>query len=1147
MTNANHPVPESTDIDAALIDASAAQAHSWLASTADEQDPATEQLADLLRNPDGVAFTMDFVDRVMRPEDDKVAAHALKSVTANYDASFLGLINGSLVGLGGFFGPILPNLVMPLARIRMRQMVGHLVLDAEGEALNKTLDKAAESGEQLNLNLLGEAVLGDKEARSRADRTLKLIQNPRVTYVSVKASSMVAQLNPWDIEGSLVRLKERLRPLYEAAVKRPDKVFINLDMEEYHDLHLTVRLFTELLSEPEFTNLEAGIVLQAYLPDTFDALAHLAEFAKNRVAEGGAHIKIRIVKGANLSMEHVQGEIHGWPSAPYATKEEVDANYYRLLDYILRPEFAESVRIGVATHNLYTAAFAHELGKKRGVLSMMDSEMLQGMSPAQQAAVRKAFDGRQILYTPVVHMEDFDVAVSYLVRRLEENAAPQNFLYALFAPEEQALKDQEAVFRQAVEQRWDTFAGPRRTQNRLQEAEHAAGRQAPRTGRFANEPDTDPALEANREWAIQALNTDPGAHGVDEVTDTGVVDKHVLRAAELGAEWGARPAEDRARALEAVADVLANRRGEFISVAAYEANKTVTQTDPEISEAIDFCTYYAQSARLLENYAAEFTPHRVTVVTPPWNFPVAIPTGGIAAALAAGSAVIIKPAPQVVHCAKLVVDAFRTALEAQGLDPDLVQLVFTDEGEAGRALISHADVDAVILTGASDTGQLFRSWKPEMNIMAETSGKNALIITPSADPDLAIQDLYLSAFGHSGQKCSASSLVIFVGAAGDSQRLRSQLVDAVETLIPGPGHEITTTMNGLAEAPGEKLLRGLTQLEPGESWLIKPQKLNEEGTLWSPGIRDNVRPGSWFHVNECFGPVLGIMYAETLDEAIEWQNSTGYGLTGGIHTLDNDEIDYWLERVEVGNAYVNRGITGAIVQRQSFGGWKQSVMGPGAKAGGPNYVAQFGTWADGALRPFDVDITQPVVSQLRAFAGLSLSDEDTAWLWRAAELDELAWQQEFGRDHDRAGLVCEANVFRYRPLLSPLQVRISEDAQLRDVARLTLAATRTNSPVRFSAAPEKAAELRELGFGVDGVALEAFIREVSSLESGRVRSVGSVEEGVFEAAVQSNSVVLDQPVLADGRRELLPFLLEQAVSVTMHRFGIIREVGSIRA
>ena len=210
-------------------------------------------------------------------------------------------------------------------------------------------------------------------------------------------------------------------------------------------------------------------------------------------------------------------------------------------------------------------------------------------------------------------------------------------------------------------------------------------------------------------------------------------------------------------------------------------------------------------------------------------------------------------------------------------------------------------------------------------------------------------------------------------------------------------------------------------------------------------------------------------------------------------------------------------------------------------------MAQFGTWSEGPLRPFDVDISQPVAAQLRAFGKLELSEEDTAWLWRAAELDELAWQQEFGRKHDRAGLVCEANVFRYRPVLTPLQVRIGADAALRDVSRLALAATRTGSPVCFSAAPEKAAELRGLGFDVDAVEAETFAREVARLESGRVRVVGSVEPGLFEAAVESNSVVLDQPVLADGRRELLPFLLEQAVSVTMHRFGIIRQVSSIRA
>lgn len=1151
MTSPAHtPHADSPDVEA-VVDAAIKRARNWLAASANESDRATEQLADLLRDQDGVKFTMDFVDRVMRPEDDKVAANALAAINQKFDSSFLGQVNSSLVGMGSFFGPILPNLVMPVARMYMRKMVGHLVLDAESDALNKTLDKAAERGEQLNLNLLGEAVLGEDEARSRAERTLTLIRNPRVTYVSVKASSMVAQLNPWDIDGSVERLKTRLRPLYEEAVKRSPQVFINLDMEEYHDLHLTIRLFKELLSEPEFKELEAGIVLQAYLPDTFEALVELAEFARERVADGGAKIKVRLVKGANLSMEHVQGEVHGWPVATYLTKPEVDANYYRLLDYILRPEFASCLRVGIASHNLYTAALAYELGSKRGVTDMMDSEMLQGMSPAQQEAVRQAY-GRQILYTPVVHMDDFDVAVSYLVRRLEENSAPQNFLYALFAPDSAGrnnltpLQQQEEAFLTAIKTRWETFAGPRRSQNRL--TEEGTGRQAPVTGRFVNEPDTDPALAANREWALKYLANDPGEHGISEVTDPGTIDKAVAKAQELGAMWGKKSGAERAEVLESMGDRLADYRGRLVNVAAYEANKTVTQTDPEVSEAIDFAVYYAQSARLLDEARSVFTPHRVTVVTPPWNFPIAIPSGGIFASLAAGSAVIIKPAPQVVHCAKIVVEAIHKALEEHGLDTDLVQLVYTDEGEAGKALMSHKDVDAVILTGASDTGALFRSWRPEMNLMAETSGKNAIIITPAADPDLAINDLYLSAFGHSGQKCSAASLVIFVGAAGKSERLRSQLLDAVRTLKVGPGYEIETTMNGLAEAPGEKLYRGLTQLEPGEKWLIKPEKLNEEGTLWSPGVRDNVKPGSWYHLNECFGPVLGIMHAETLKEAIEWQNATGYGLTGGIHSLDDEELDYWIDNVEVGNAYVNRGITGAIVQRQSFGGWKKSVMGPGAKAGGPNYVAQMGTWSDGELRGRNVDVNANIAGMLRNLTDRlesRLDEGDASWLWRAAELDQLAWQEEFGREHDRTGLVSEANIFRYRPLLGALRVRVGEGFRVREVARQVLAAAMTGVTIDISAPADIAQDLRDMGFEARGLSATEFGQVLAHAPSSRVRALGQVEPEAWEAAVKSNSVILNQEVLADGRRELLPYLLEQAVSVTMHRFGIIRTVAGI--
>ena len=490
-----------------------------------------------------------------------------------------------------------------------------------------------------------------------------------------------------------------------------------------------------------------------------------------------------------------------------------------------------------------------------------------------------------------------------------------------------------------------------------------------------------------------------------------------------------------------------------------------------------------------------------------------------------------------------------------------MQLVRADEGEAGKALISHPDMDSVILTGASETAKLFRSWKPDMVLNAETSGKNAIIVTPAADPDLAVADVYKSAFGHAGQKCSAASLVILVGSVGESQRFLGQLVDAVPTLKVGYGTDISTSMNGLIEPPSEKLQRGLTKLEPGERWLVQPRQLDDEGKLWSPGVRDGVAPGSWYHTHECFGPVLGIMHAKDLDEAIAWQNATGFGLTGGIHSLDDDEIAHWIDKVEVGNAYVNRGITGAIVQRQSFGGWKNSAIGAGAKAGGPNYVGQLGHWEDGELKGLDVSL-RPRVAQFLYDAAFDLSEvlskDDLQWVRRAAELDEFAYSAHFGRDHDRTALGSEANIFRCKPLLEPLRVRVGAGLEpseaIRNVVRLVVGSLLTGTELDISADPKVVEQLRAAGLGPDATRHGVLIREatdsdfageVAGSEFSRIRTIGEVDPDLRKAAVESSSVILDGPVLADGRRELLHQLLEQAVSVTMHRFGVKRGVGHI--
>lgn len=375
-----------------------------------------------------------------------------------------------------------------------------------------------------------------------------------------------------------------------------------------------------------------------------------------------------------------------------------------------------------------------------------------------------------------------------------------------------------------------------------------------------------------------------------------------------------------------------------------------------------------------------------------------------------------------------------------------------------------------------------------------------MLISPAADLDLAVADLVASAFLNTGQKCSASSLAVCIGDVYTSDRFRRQLRDAVESLVVGDPSNISTIVGPLISPPDAKLRRALTQLEAGEEWLVEPQCLDADknSQLWTPGVKLGVRPGSSFHLTEVFGPVLGIMQAKDLDDALNIQNATAYGLTGGIHSLDNTEITHWTNNVEVGNGYVNRGITGAMVRRQSFGGWKSSVVGPGAKAGGPNYVAQFGITHD-------------------------WDDRNEDWLNRAICTDERAWADHFSKEQDPTSLFCESNIFRYRPLPG-IAVREGPNANRYEVARVRAAIERcgVNVAVWSSAAEESD---------------EEFAAKLRDLHVPRVRVIGDVEEQVVKAAASAQIHVAQNPVVGDGRVELQNYVREQAISETKHRFG----------
>jgi RHH-type proline utilization regulon transcriptional repressor/proline dehydrogenase/delta 1-pyrroline-5-carboxylate dehydrogenase len=1181
-----HPLPvdpqreDSSDLAQQAVDL----AERLLIAARSQQQSAereqSERLARMMDDPAGKELTIAMVDQAFRSHQPARIADQISHLLDEYGTPrYMDWWERTALTLGGVMGQYLPAVVVPPVIARLRQETRSVILPAEEGDLRRYLQKRRQSGTRLNLNQLGEAILGEAEAERRMNAYLALLARPDVEYISVKVSSIFSQINLVAYRQTVELVKERLRRLYRQALAhtythadgRQTPKFVNLDMEEYRDLHLTTDAFKETLAEDEFTNLSAGIVLQAYIPDSFPLQQDLTDWAIARREREGAPIKIRIVKGANLAMERVDAAIHGWPQAPYTTKLQVDANFKRMVDYGCDPDRAPAVHLGIASHNLFDIAYGLILRARRSVEAYVEFEMLEGMANHQARAVQDEAGGL-LLYAPVVKAEDFHSAIAYLVRRLDENTAPENFLHDLFGMQPGSAEwiKQRDQFLAACALVDSVQATPNRTQDRRAEIDSGED------GGFFNEPDTDWSLLQNQRWiaGIAAtwrdrapetiplqiggdfIESEPLVDGVDpsrpghvgyrhSLADAALVDRALSAAVDAQPAWGARPMAERKAILLAAADEFARRRGDIIGSMMLDTGKSPAEADPEVSEGIDFARYYAHALDLGDAVTHfHMQPLGVVVVTPPWNFPFAIPAGGVLAALMAGNAVILKPAPEAVLVGWQIVQG----LWAAGVPREVLQFVPAPDNEIGRQLIVDPRTAAVILTGSIETARLFQGWRPDLRLFAETSGKDAIIVTALADRDQAIKDIVRSAFGHNGQKCSAASLAILEAEVYDDPSFRRQLQDAAASLTIGPVWDLTSAVTPLTQPPGEKLCRALTSLEPGESWLLEPRPvpLGEEMTdpcahrLWSPGIKLGVAPGSFFHRTECFGPVLGLMRAEDLDDAIDIANRVEFGLTGGIHTLDDREIERWKDRIQVGNGYVNRHITGAIVQRQPFGGWKASVVGPGAKAGGPNYVLQFGTWIAEGL-PTQQARPAPAVATILARLERLLDESGGETLRAAAGSYAWAWYDHFSEVHDPSEVLGESNIFRYRPPAG-LLIRAEDDADPLALAMAILAVATCGSPLTLS-----------LGAGMDAWLplvkaphIEVIVEEESGLIArlqlgkapyDRLRSVAPLSEALRRALNDARINVVDAPVIANGRLELRYYLREQAISQTVHRYG----------
>jgi RHH-type transcriptional regulator, proline utilization regulon repressor / proline dehydrogenase / delta 1-pyrroline-5-carboxylate dehydrogenase len=1143
--------------------------------TPDERAQA-RKLARMMADPHGKELTIALADQAFRSHRPERIADQLAYLLARYGVpQYMDWWERVALLLGGAMAHYLPSLVVPPIVARLRHETQNVILPGEEEDLRRYLEGRRRAGLRLNLNQLGEAILGEAEAGRRLEAYLALLARDDVEYISVKVSSVFSQIDLVAFEATVARVADRLRTLYRAAARHryhhPDgritPKFINLDMEEYRDLDLTLTAFREVLDEPEFLALSAGVVLQAYLPDSHPRQRGLTEWARARRARGGAPIKLRIVKGANLAMERIDAAGHGWPQAPYPVKAEVDANYTRMLEYGCRPEHAEAVHLGVASHNLFDIAYGFVLREAYRVEPWVEFEMLEGMANHQARAVQ-ARAGGLLLYAPVVRAEDFHSAIAYLVRRLDENTAPENFLRHVFdlepgSPDWVAERDR---FLAAFSLRAGLSDAPRRTQDR-------ATPPAPRLldAPFENDPDTDWTLAANRAWIAEVVGRWSGRSLADIPLQVGGelgpgsrmgeahdpsrpgrvayryalggaadVDRALDAARAAQPAWGALAIEARGARLEACATELGRRRGDLIGAMLVDGAKTVTEADAEVSEAVDFARYYA---RTLGESAGELGDCRMEalgtiVVTPPWNFPLSIPAGGVLAALAAGNAVVLKPAPEAV----LVGWELVRCLWEAGVPREILQFLPCPDDETGRALVTDPRVGGVVLTGSVETARLFLGWRPDLALFAETSGKNAIVVTALADRDQAIRDLVRSAFGHNGQKCSAASLAICEAEVYDDPDFRRQLRDAAASLAVGSAWDLTSRITPLTQPPGAALRRALTGLDEGEAWLLEPRPSADNPRLWSPGIKLGVRPGSFFHRTECFGPVLGLMRAAGLDEAIDLANAQPFGLTSGIQTLDDREVAHWIDRVAAGTLYVNRPITGAIVGRQPFGGWKASSVGPGAKAGGPNYVLQLARWRQATLDAGDDEpLPERVAALLERCLG-ALADADARALVRASAAGYArAWRRHFSREHDPNAVRGERNAFRYRPCRG-LIARGTTSAAL---GQVVLAACVAGTPLTVSLSPD-ARPWPWLG-ECDGVtlAVEAEAGFVERLAhpgaAERLRVWEPISIAARAAAHGTGVTVIDAPVVANGRLELRWYLREQTVSRVLHRYGSVIE------
>ncbi len=1159
-----------------------------------------EEFARMVKDPYSRAVFMILTDQVFRlNRNASILGKFIHILKQHGVPAFFGSLDKAMLKLLIYFGPLIPGFISPpivwaILKV-IRYKTRKVILNGEQKDLQKYYLNCKRENLKINLNHLGDMVLGEKEAQKHLNDYIKGIQDPSVSCVSVKISTLYSQTDSIAYEHTVSIVSKRLERLLKIAQieerNSSTQKLVYLDMEEYKDLSLTVDVFKRTLENVKLRNLSLGIALQAYIPDSLAYQQEITRLAKVRMNQGGVPVRIRIVKGANMEMEKCNSSLNHWTQAPYSTKLDTDANFKRMVSYAFWNDNLKAVKIGIGTHNIFEIAFAKSLQSIRNLdPANFEFEMLEGIANHTRRSVQKLL-GPVLIYSPVAGKEEFLNAIAYLVRRLMENTDKENFLSHSFSLTigSPAWNEEKNKFLAALAHvKYLEFPGPRHKQDRKINTPSLPQRKVSIENYIPDSP-TNFSLPTNQIWLKNEIIKNnqfeekviPLEIGREKISrerkllpcqnlsqpgqimaqfiaaNPNDIRKAILFASESEANQWDLDYNFRQDIFQKVAIEIENSRASLISCAMKTVAKGISDMDAEISEAIDFVKYYPAAV----NYFRERHPNinfekkGLILVISPWNFPIAIPTGGIVAALAAGNRVIIKPSPYSLLATWEVVKLFWKA----GVPASALQFIPCEDIDAS-SLTLNSKIDHVIFTGSASTADSILSNRPHLDFSGETSGKNFYIVTESADKELAVKQLVESAFGYNGQKCSAASIAILTREVYSDPKFKRQLKDAVESLPVGNFSQPQNKITPLITSPKKELLRALTQLEPKEQWLVKPKKL-EPTNLWSPAVKWNVQPGSFTHFTEFFGPVLGIMKAKDLTHACVLANQTEYGLTAGLQSLDDREKNYFIETVQAGNLYVNNKTTGAVVGRQPFGGIKNSCRGAGGKAGGINYILQFMKTTEKCdpIQTAQHNYSSSIDTMISFWGNTDWtmdSPETSNEIKRAIKganscqhqyLNYFSKEQNLVRSQQVRG---QENIFRYKKI-GNFTIRVHPEDCLSDILLRLIAGVIAGNSISISI-PEFMSESKiavflksdhlqaiQSSFSLSFETDEKLSFKILENKIDRLACTNSknLSENIYNAAIQINMPILHQKPLLEGRLLMLEQFNEQCICHTYHRYG----------